>query len=119
MSTAAAHANAFYEEIRTDGLVFTVKDEGGFPAPRNGDGVRAMPFWSKRSRAQAIVDTVPAYSDFQVVELQLDDWTANWLPGLERDGLRLGLNWSGPRATGYDVSVSDFTRNLVARLEED
>ena len=25
------------------------------------------------------------------------------MPGLERDGLLIGVNWTGPRFTGYDV----------------
>ena len=104
MSVSAAHASAFYAEAAEHQRVWGIRDGGGFPAPLNGDGERAMPFWSLRSRAERVVSTVPAYAAFEVVEVPLDAFLTRWLPGLERDGLRVGLNWSGSRATGYDMA---------------
>jgi hypothetical protein len=105
MSLAAAHAAAFYREVAASGRVWTIRDSGGFPAPR-GDGPRAMPFWSSRDRAELIIKAVPTYASFTPVELQLGEFLERWLPGLDRDKLRVGLNWSGDRATGYDVDPS-------------
>lgn len=115
MSVAAAQAEAFYTEVARDGLVFTVRDDGGIPAPMTSSGQRSMPFWSKRSRAQKIVDNVEAYAGMRIVEIVLDDWLAKWLAGLETDGLLAGLNWSGRNAVGYDVAPADAARNLAAR----
>jgi hypothetical protein len=74
-----------------------------------------MPFWSLRSRAEKVITTVPAYEGFELVELTLAEFRSRWLPGLERDGLRVGLNWSGPRATGYDVHPSEVAAALASR----
>lgn len=115
MSVAAAQADAFYREFLADDVVFTVKDDGGYPQPFNGSGQRAQPFWSKRSRAQRIVDTVPDYAVFEVVEIDGDRWREHWLKILERDGVLVGLNWSGRGATGYDLTPSEVLRNLAAR----
>lgn len=115
MSVAAAQADAFYKEALDGEFVFTVRDDGGSPAPTNSSGQRAMPFWSKRSRAQKIIDNVEAYGGMRVIEVALDDWLKKWLPGLEEDGLFVGLNWSGKSAVGYDVSPADAVRNLAAR----
>jgi hypothetical protein len=115
MSVAAAQAEAFYRELLDGGSVFTVRDEGGYPAPRNGSGQRAQPFWSTRSRAQRIVDGVPAYAGFEVVEISMEEWRERWLPGLEKNRIHAGLNWSGERATGYDLPAADVLRNLDAR----
>ncbi|GAA5026389.1 DUF2750 domain-containing protein [Actinopolymorpha pittospori] len=115
MSVAAAQASAFYEEFLTNGQVFALRDDAGFPAPLNSEGVRAMPFWSKRSRAEKIIANVPAYSGMEPVEIPGQDWLEKWLPGLEKDGLLVGLNWSGVRAIGYDLTVADVQRNLDAR----
>ena len=115
MTIAAAMADAFYREFLEHGRVFAVRDEDGFPAPKNQDGQRAAPFWSRRSRAEKVVATVPAYADLTVVEIAEDEWLERWLPGLEADGLLVGLNWSGKRAMGYDLSVADLRRNLEAR----
>jgi hypothetical protein len=62
-----------------------------------------MPFWSSRKRVEKIIETVAAYAGFQPVEITLDEFLAAWLTSLEKDGLRVGLNWSGPRARGYDL----------------
>ncbi|GAB1645465.1 DUF2750 domain-containing protein [Krasilnikovia sp. MM14-A1259] len=103
MSLSSAHTSAFQREVPREGRVWTVRDDRGFPAPRDPEGHRAMPFWSKPTRAQRVVSQVPAYADLEVVEIPLADWLESWLPGLERDGALVGVNWSGPRATGFDL----------------
>jgi hypothetical protein len=115
MSVSAAQADAFYREVLEHSTVWGVRDADGYPAPETPEG-RAMPFWSLRSRAERIVAKVPAYAGFEVVGLPLEEWRALWLPGLQRDGVRVGLNWSGKRATGFDLSAEDIERNLSARV---
>ena len=53
-----------------------------------------------------------------VVEVTRDDWLNKWLPGLESDGMLVGINWSGKGATGYDLSPSDAARNVRALMQE-
>lgn len=113
VSVSAAQSAAFFTESAKGGEVFGIKDGQGFPAPENGSGERAMPFWSKRSRADKVCASVPAYAGFEVVALPLNEWRERWLPGLTRDGLRVGLNWSGARATGYDYTPEE----VLARLD--
>jgi hypothetical protein len=104
MSLSAAHSAAFRREVPGEGRVWSVRDAAGHPAPPDATGRRAMPFWSKASRAQRVVGAVPAYRDFEVVAIPVGDWLDSWLPGLQRDGLLVGVNWAGARATGYDVA---------------
>jgi hypothetical protein len=112
---SAAQADACFREVLKDRAVWAVRNVGGFPAPKTRTGQRAQPFWSKRTRAQRIIDTVPAYAAFDTVEISLDDWREQWLPDLEHDGLLVGINWSGRGATGYDLTPADVLRNLDAR----
>ncbi len=114
VTTSAAQVDAFYTEALAHQTVWTISDSAGFPAPA-GSEVRSMPFWSLSSRAERIVASVPAYDGFEVVSIPLHEWRSRWLPGLERDGIRAGLNWSGPRATGFDVEPHAVERNLTAR----
>ena len=114
MSASAAQYAAFYAEALQGGEVWTVRDAKGYPAPETTTGSRAMPFWSKRSRAERIVATAPAYAGFEVVPVPLDAFRDRWLPGLERDGLLVGVNWSGERATGYDVAPTAVQQTLAA-----
>jgi hypothetical protein len=114
VSVAAAQADAFYREVLRAGHVWAIRDEDGFPAPQASQD-RAMPFWSKRSRAAKVIENVEAYSGFDPVPLALDEWRSRWLPGLAKDGIRVGLNWSGSRATGYDLTPEEVEANLAAR----
>lgn len=111
---SAAHAAAFYREATRRGAVWGVRDDGGFPAPLNGEGVRAIPFWSLQPRAETVIRSVPAYAGFVAVQIPLTEWRASWLPRMQSDGLLVGINWSGERARGYDVQPEDAEAALVA-----
>jgi hypothetical protein len=116
VSVSAAQAAAFYSEVARHRAVWTIRDAGGYPAPRNPDGARAQPFWSSRRRASRIVASVPAYANFEVVEITLQVFKTRWLPCLERDQILVGVNWSGDAATGYDVTPSEIVRNINALM---
>src|SRR5437868_4516424 len=115
MSFSAAHADSFYREVLREGQVWAIKDDNGFPAPSRRDGQRAMPFWSLRSRAESIIDRVEAYARFVPEAITLNVWRERWLVGLAKDGIQVGLNWSGSDATGFDLAAADVARNLAAR----
>jgi hypothetical protein len=114
MSVSAAQADAFYREVLAQGEVWAIRDEGGFPAPQTPEG-RALPFWSARSRAERVIESVRAYEGFEAVRLTLDEWRSRWLPRAQQDAFRVGLNWSGSRAAGFDLDPGDVERNLTAR----
>lgn len=44
MGVSAAQADAFYREVLDGKSVWTVRDDGGCPAPMGSGGQRAMPF---------------------------------------------------------------------------
>jgi len=102
----------FYREVASTGSAWTIRDSAGFPAPKNSDGRRAQPFWSSRSRAERVIATVPAYAGFSVVEIAWKDLCERWLPGLTKDGILVGVNWTGSRATGYDIDAADVLANV-------
>ncbi len=104
MSLSGAHRAAFRREAAREGRVFTIRDPEGIPAPVGGDGRRAVPFWSKPTRAGRVVEQVDAYRGFELVTVDVGEWLSGWLPRLEKDGMLVGVNWAGSRATGYDLS---------------
>jgi Protein of unknown function (DUF2750) len=75
-----------------------------------------VPFWSKSTRAQLVVKHVTAYQGFEVVPITIDDWLSNWMVSLEHDGMLVGVNWAGARATGYDLTPGQVLR-WFAELE--
>lgn len=113
MSQSAAQAAAFFAEVARSGRLWTVRDVGGYPAPVSAAGRRAQPFWSTEARVRRIINRVPAYSGFDAEQLDLASWRDRWLPGLRQDGLLVGLNWTGTRATGFDLTPDE----VIARLE--
>lgn len=112
MSVSAAQTSAFFAEVMKYGELYTVRDEGGFPAPVNRTGLRAMPFWSRESRVRRVVDEVPAYRGFIPVRLTLAEFRDRWIPGLSDDGIQIGVNWSGELATGYDLTPAEVLAGL-------
>ena len=114
MTVAAAQAAHFFREITLHESVWTIRDDGGFPAPKNRSGERAMPFWSLESRAARVIANVPAYHGFTIERLTLGEFVEDWLTGLERDDLLVGVNWSGARAVGYDMTPDQVRARLAA-----
>jgi hypothetical protein len=117
MSQAASQAWAFYREVAKTRVVWTVRDEGGFPAPMTSSGKRAQPFWSSRSRVERIIKTVPAYSGFEPYEVSWEDFCDKWVPDFVKDDLLVGVNWSGKRAVGYDIEPENLVRSVEAVIE--
>ena len=112
MSIAPLHANAFYREVAKTRSLWTIRDTDGFPTSTNASGERAMPFWSTERRARAVIDSLDAYAGFSPHRLDLEEFRSRWLPGLDRDGLFVGLNWSGERAVGFDVKPNEVLERL-------
>jgi Protein of unknown function (DUF2750) len=110
MSLSGAHKSAFRREATREGRVYAIRDAGGFPAPADAAGNRAVPFWSKSTRAQRVVAHVIAYRELEVVEVAVADWLSDWMASLERDGLMVGVNWAGARATGFDLTPAQVVR---------
>jgi hypothetical protein len=110
MSQSASQAAAFYRDVAAGRRLWTIKDDGGFPVPLTSGGVRAQPFWSSLSRVERIIQTVPAYAGFRPHELSWEVFRDRWIPGMTRDGLRVGVNWSGASATGYDLEPAAVQR---------
>ncbi|RQV22935.1 DUF2750 domain-containing protein [Burkholderia cenocepacia] len=112
MSTAASQAHVFYREIAESGVIWSIHDDNGFPAPLTSTGRRAMPFWSSESRALAVIQGIAAYNGFRPAAISWNEFRERWIPGLTRDKMLAGINWSGPRATGFDILPSDLERNV-------
>jgi hypothetical protein len=113
VSQSGAQAAAFFRDVVRTREVWTVREEQGFPAPKTPDGTRAQPFWSSERRVRRIISTVPDYAGFQPHRTPLEEWRGRWLADSEREGLLMGINWSGPRAVGWDFKP----REVMVRLD--
>jgi hypothetical protein len=112
MSIAAAQASKFYEQVVAEGRVFTFADADSFLVfPVHG--VDVVPFWSSRSRLRAVRKSHPKYRAFTEDEIALERFLSDTLTLLEQENIRVGVNWSGKRLVGYDITPTDLRRNLA------
>ena len=120
MSFAAAQYEKFMEQAVTEERVFTFTDGGEllvYPA-RTGETV---PFWSSRSRLETVQHRLPKYGQWQITEMSLSEFWRR-LDQLEREGVQVGVNWSGERLAGYNIPVPDLREALaywVGKLGKD
>ena len=111
MTQAASQASKFYEEVVASRSVFTLLDDGDFLVfPIKGLDV--VPFWSTASRIARVQKNHPRYRPFACDKIELEAFLERTLPDLKVEGIHVGVNWSGPRLTGYDISVPDLVKNL-------
>jgi hypothetical protein len=118
MSTAAVHANAFYADVAKNRVVFTFLDDDSFLVFRIGDA-EVVPFWSTRSRMEKGRELHPKYAGYAVEEVPLSDFLGKTLSLLAEGGVRVGVNWSGARLSGFDISVDDARKNIDHHLRDE
>lgn len=111
MSTSAAQASKFYEQVVKDGQVYTFLDRGSYLVyPVSGTEV--IPFWSSRTRLEKIQSTLPKYSGYEIDEESFETFFTKTLGELEVAQIHFGINWSGSRLKGYNISAQELRKNL-------
>jgi hypothetical protein len=113
MTTAALQYAKFRTDVAAHARVYTFLADGEllvFPI----DGREVVPFWSSRSRLDRIVATHAKYGKYAPTQLSLAEFD-EWLVQLDAEGILVGVNWAGPRLTGYNVSVVELRAALAAR----
>ena len=114
MSQSASQAHAFYRDVARDGRVWVLLDDGELPIYPGGEG-DVTPVWSSESRAQRTRRALgPQSQEHEIQEMTWDDFLEEFGPVLEEEAVRLGVNWSGERARGYDMPLVDVVRNVEA-----
>jgi hypothetical protein len=111
VSIAAAQATKFYEQVVAEGRLFTFTQNDEYliyPI----EGKEVVPFWSSKTRLESIQAGHPKYQKYQISEVSLERFLKEDLQLLEGERLSVGVNWSGARLTGYDISAQDLRKNI-------
>ena len=116
MSDPEIQAKTFYKQVAATKSVWTIRDEAGIPVPESDDGTRAMPFWSSCSLAELIIKNVADYHGFHPMEIPWQDFKDKWGPGLTKDGLLAGVNWSGNNASGFDILPEELIKSVETAI---
>ncbi|WP_443068270.1 DUF2750 domain-containing protein [Streptomyces sp. NBC_01358] len=93
MSQSGSQAAAFFKDVHRSRVVWLVRDDDGSPTHLSPDGTRSLPFWSTSPRAQRAAKIWGR--GLRVESMRLDIWCDLVLPDAARDGLVIGVNWSG------------------------
>ncbi|MFB7999668.1 DUF2750 domain-containing protein [Streptomyces sp. NPDC056002] len=112
MSQSGSQAAAFFRDVRYSRVVWLVRDDDGSPTHLSGDGTRSLPFWSTSARAQRAAKIWG--HELRVESMPLDTWRERVLPDAARDGLVIGINWSGPRLVGWSFTSGEVLNRLAA-----
>ena len=115
MSVAASQYSKFCSDVAAKKLAFSFLSDTDFLVYPVG-GAEVVPFWSSRSRIERVVKAHPKYSMYRICEFPLENLFAS-LAQLESEGILVGVNWSGPRLTGYNVAVADLRAALQHQLK--
>lgn len=121
VSAATSAKNLFFLEVAKNRVVWAIRDANGFPTS-TANGKSAMPFWSTKERAEAVIQQSPPYNDFEPHLITWDNFRENWLAGMERDKIHVGINWAGEKALGYDLdpqTVSKGIGSLIASCDNE
>ncbi|MER5816526.1 DUF2750 domain-containing protein [Streptomyces californicus] len=112
MSQSGSQAAAFFRDVRVSRVVWLVRDDDGSPTHLSGDGTRSLPFWSTSPRAQSAAKIWGR--GLRVDSMPLETWCDLVLPDSARDGLAIGINWSGPRLVGWSFTPEQVLDRLAA-----
>jgi DNA invertase Pin-like site-specific DNA recombinase len=107
---------SFYSEIAEQQIVWAIRDKDGFPTS-TVNGKRAMPFWSSKERAEAVIKESPRYAGSEPYAITWANFREMWLVGMERDGIQVGINWTGAKAVGYDLDPRAVSIEIGSRIE--
>ncbi|WP_406404826.1 DUF2750 domain-containing protein [Streptomyces sp. NBC_00879] len=111
MSQSGTQAAAFFRDVRATEKVWFVRNGDGCPAPLGANGRRSLPFWSSAARAARAAAVWG--SGLWVESMPLDVWRDVELPAAGRDGLLVGINWSGPRLVGWSFTLVEVLNRLA------
>jgi hypothetical protein len=112
MSQSGSQAAAFFRDVRRSRVVWLVQGDEGSPTHLSENGTRSLPFWSASARAQRAAKTWGR--GLRVSSMPLDAWCERVLPDAARDGLAIGINWSGQRLVGWSFTCAEVRRRLAA-----
>lgn len=105
----------FIRRAMDTGMVWGLADEEGWAlAPSAEDGQRmVLPLWSVEAEAAACAtDDWEAYG---AEAIALDVLLEHWLPGLESDGLWIGVDWSA-ELEGVEVPPLELQVDLETAI---
>ncbi|MCZ4612454.1 DUF2750 domain-containing protein [Streptomyces sp. Lzd4kr] len=112
ISQSGSQAAAFFRDVCQSSVVWLVRDDNGSRTHLSADGTRSLPFSSTSPRAQRAAKIWGHGLRFE--SMRLDTCCDRVLLDAARDGLVIGVNWSGARLVGWSFTPDDVLNRLSA-----
>ena len=96
-------------------MCWSAPEAGRLPGPVERWRTACAPVLVASEQCRSCRERAPAYTGFTPTQMPLETFRSRWLPGMARDGLHVGLKWSGDRATGFDLDPTNVEANLASR----
>lgn len=113
--TADINANyqRFIEHIQESGKLWGLKSPSGWVVVESTEfeDTEVMPFWSEESYAK--VHCEGEWQDFAPVAIDIEEFVADWLPGMDEDGTLVGPNWNAD-LEGLEIEPVEIAKQLAA-----
>ncbi len=83
----------FLEQVKQTETVWGICNESGWAAceSEDYDGSSVIPFWSDKQFAENYIKF--EWPRYEPKQISLEEFIENWLPGMEEDGIYVGINW--------------------------
>lgn len=109
------NVDRFIVEALNTGCVWALESEDGWalcPSEKFPQS-DVMPFWSQPEFAQC--HCVGEWSDYTPVAVALEELLDDWLPGMHKDVLLVGVNWND-KLEGIEVEPLDLLEEIETEL---
>lgn len=105
-----ANYERFVRRVRSTGTLWGLRDHEGWAiCPSNEQECDLYVFWSDEAYARQ--HCKDEWSSYEPVSITLDSFLENWIPGMERDGFLIGVQFNSDLA-GLEVNPSSLAIDL-------
>jgi Protein of unknown function (DUF2750) len=108
--------NLFLKTVIEAKIIWGLKSNAGWALSKSTeyDDVDVMPFWSHKAYAKAVAKE--EWADYIPTEIDLDAFIDQWLKGMHRDKVLVGVNWN-QNLLGKEMEAIELADVITSKLK--
>jgi hypothetical protein len=116
--TLSAQLHAFYRDVAASWQLWAIRmPDGGYVQWTHPNGKRVLPVWSTESRLNRTMRHLSEINGGVPHAIGFESFCAHWLPDLVRTSVSLGINWTGPQASGAELPPAAIVESVLAVIK--
>jgi hypothetical protein len=112
MQPTPLHFYLFCKEVVALRCVWTIIQDDMIPTFPDDESGEVMVFWSTAERAAAFLAKVGKSTNFELLEIEWEDFRDQWLQEIRAEGMEVGVNW-----TGDNLECQATAEEIIAEIE--